>query len=321
LDKRRVEMTIEASENNAADIEKEIRSFVDFLPLIADRPCEAFDEEFNDRLDRIEELSHSCSEKRQRLMKYCYDVTSGELNKSLLQRQARTKPMGYPGDHLIIDWIYGRKADSPGRGLQWDRFFQRQPAAQAVRNRKDYFCAVFESLHGQRRGLSVLDIACGPCRDVADALSKIDDDTGETFLHCVDSDPQAIAYARGVVNGGSRNVIFQLEAANAFRIRPSRHYDLVWSAGLFDYLDDRQATALLRTMWRWTAVGGTLIAGNFHPGNPSRNYMEWLGDWFLVYRAEEDLRRLCELAGIPKSCVSFDREPLGVNIFCKAVKS
>jgi len=69
-------------------------------------------------------------------------------------------------------------------------------------------------------------------------------------------------------------------------------------------------------MWSWTNHGGKIIVGNFHPGNPNRNYMEWCLDWLLIYRTEEDMLRLCEQAGIPEDCVSFDKEPLGVCVFC-----
>ena len=86
--------------------------------------------------------------------------------------------------------------------------------------------------------------------------------------------------------------------------------------GLFDYLDDRHAEALLRRMWDWTAEGGRIVFGNFHPNNPNRNAMEWCWEWFLNYRTADDLRMLCDKAGIPQSCVKIEQEPLGICLFC-----
>jgi predicted RNA methylase len=42
---------------------------------------------------------------------------------------------------------------------------------------------------------SVLDVACGPCRDVSESLLL----NGPASFHCVDLDAQALEYARSVV--------------------------------------------------------------------------------------------------------------------------
>lgn len=66
--------------------------------------------------------------------------------------------------------------------------------------------------------------------------------------------------------------------------------------------------------------GGQLVVGNFHPRNPTRGIMEWLGDWFLVHRDEAGMRRLAREAGIPEGLVRYEEEPLGVCGFLRAGK-
>jgi len=127
------------------------------------------------------------------------------------------------------------------------------------------------------------------------------------------------AYAQDKVRT-LRGVSFEWEIANVVRIRPSRQYDLVWSAGLFDYLNDRLATVLLKRMWSWTKAGGTCVIGNFHASNPSRKYMEWCGDWCLIHRTDDDMRQLCRDAGIPAERVTITHEPLGVCVFALLTK-
>lgn len=94
----------------------------------------------------------------------------------------------------------------------------------------------------------------------------------------------------------------------------------IWSAGLFDYLDIKAAARLLKRMWNWTNKGGRVVIGNFHPENPTRNYMEWVGEWFLVHRTEDDMTELSHLAGIPREALSFDRDATGVQLFMTALK-
>jgi SAM-dependent methyltransferase len=190
-----------------------------------------------------------------------------------------------------------------------------------VRNRKTFFINTFLKLfHEQEEKFSLLNIASGPCRDLAEALEQTGYDANEILIYCVDMDKDAIAYAKGLLNGSASKTNIQWEAANAFKIRPSMKFDLTWSAGLFDYLEDRFAIALIKRMWGWTKDGGTMIFGNFHPRNPSRNYMEWCGAWFLIHRTEKEMIKLCKQGGIPAACIRIEQEPLGVNLFCVAQK-
>lgn len=295
---------------------EEIKAFADYLPLITDIDPEVFEKQFHEKLNHINEMSLSIPEKRSDLMKYFYEICWKDMDKGIMQAHSRNKPFGYPGDYLIIDWIYTKKIDSGGIGKLWDEFYHRQAAPQAVRNRKDFFCATFDSLCKESpNGLSVLNLASGPCRDIAEAMSKVSHKNKELHFHCVDMDNNAIDYAKDIVNGCQSNVSFQWETGNVFRIRPSRYYDLIWSAGLFDYLNNRYAVVLLKKMWRWIKKGGKIIVGNFHHRNPTRNHMEWGGDWFLIYRDEEKFMDLFLKAGIPQNNIEITSEPLGINLF------
>lgn len=228
----------------------EIKAFSEYLPLIETEVIEIFDKNFHAKLNHINEISLNVPKMRQDSMKHFYDICFKNLNAGTMYRHSREKPFGYPGDYLIIDYIYTKKVDSDGTGRLWDEFYHRQAAPQAVRNRKKYFIDIFHSILKKCSGsISVLNLASGPCRDVAEAISKFNPDHEKVLFHCVDFDKKAIEYAKGIIDGCSSNVSFILEAANAFKLKPSRCYDLVWSAGLFDYLDDRYAAALLKRMW------------------------------------------------------------------------
>jgi len=297
-------------------VRKEIEAFANYLPRIVDEDPVYFEKEFHSRLDRIDAMSLDCPDHRSDLMEFMYEICGEELDKSTMQYHVRHKPFGYHGDYLFIDWTYTNKTDSPGRGRLWDEFCQRQASSQAVRNRKDFFCDTFTALCNENESaLAVLDLACGPCRDIADALTLAGTKAIGSHFHCVDMDDRAITYAKNIVQKQNLYSSFQWEVSNVFNIRPKSRYDLIWAAGLFDYLSNSQAVALLKMMMRWVGGGGKIVVGNFHPSNPSRNYMEWFGKWFLNYRTSEELLMLCEQSGIPQECVIFDQEPLGVCIF------
>ncbi len=93
-------------------------------------------------------------------------------------------------------------------------------------------------------------------------------------------------------------------------------FDLIWSAGLFDYFDDKLFAALLRRFRNYLKSGGEIVVGNFNQDhNPSRAYMEILGNWFLHHRTEQQLIDLAQKADFEHWQLSVNREPENVNLF------
>lgn len=303
-------------------IKSEINRLVDRLPLIETLPVEEFYNLFTGSLSKINQMANELPEQKMELMSYLYQQGFENINYGIMLSQSRNKPMGYSGDYMMIDWIYTQKTSADSLGKCWDNFWHCNPAAKAVRNRKDYFIDRFtKQCELNPTGMSLLNIASGPCRDLYEALSKNNRAVETLSIHCVDVDKNAVSYAQGLMSGWTAKANIAWEVGNVFRIRPSETYNMVWSAGLFDYLDEKFAAALAKRMWAWTKKGGKMIIGNFHPRNESRNYMEWVGDWLLIHRTEDEMLKFLYDAGIPKSCVTFEQEPLGVNIFAVISKT
>jgi SAM-dependent methyltransferase len=93
---------------------------------------------------------------------------------------------------------------------------------------------------------------------------------------------------------------------------PESGYNLIYSAGLFDYFTEPVAQKAAQQMYASLAEGGKLIIGNFSKNNPTVPLMELVLDWNLIYRSEEDLMRIFK--GIGKS-IHVEQEPLGINLF------
>ncbi len=236
------------------------------------------------------------------------------LSTSTMQGLALCKPNGYAGCFEIIDRIY-TEYRSPNPALSaWDDYFQSKEPARAVRNRKAYFADWFSERVRDRGHRSLLNLASGPGRDLAEAMAMLGDNPCE--VTCVDQDERAITYATTLCQPWLDSI--QFEQANALRYRPQRRFDLVWSAGLFDYLPDRLFVRLLTRMKSWVNSGGEVVVGNFSPTNPSRPYMELVMDWVLIHRTPEDLLRLATDAGFKSSALRVGSEPLGVNLFLHA---
>ncbi len=187
---------------------------------------------------------------------------------------------------------------------------QQQPASIAVRNRKAYFIElVKEKLLKLQRPLRILNIASGPCRDLFELFEQIPIKMLE--VECVEMDENAINFSRKLLGNDAELIMFHKK--NIFRFDTNKEFDLIWSAGLFDYFQDKLFVKLLSRFNSWCTHSGEIVIGNFSEINPSRNFMEKACEWYLHHRSEKDLINLAFDAGYSKECIKVKSEPLGIN--------
>ncbi|HZA54888.1 MAG TPA: class I SAM-dependent methyltransferase, partial [Candidatus Udaeobacter sp.] len=98
-----------------------------------------------------------------------------------------------------------------------------------------------------------------------------------------------------------------------------QRYDLVYCAGVFDYLSDRICKRLMDIFYDMLEPGGLLVTTNVDASNPSRNGMEYLLDWHLNHRNSMQVRALIPDRAPPGSaCVKSDET--GVNLYLEVRK-
>lgn len=232
-----------------------------------------------------------------------------------LQGFSYRKPYGYSGDFKIIDLIYQQEISRDKRYQKWDKYFQSIHACRAVRNRKSYFInLVKEKCATMKRPLRILNVASGPCRDILEMFEQIP--ACRLQIHCVERDSYAIAYAQKLLGSFADRVAFIQK--NIFDFEPAENFDLIWSAGLFDYFKDEAFTNLLAKFRGWCAHSGEVVIGNFSVDNPSRSYMEKGTNWYLFHRTDLQLKQLATAAGFHKDKARVKSEALGVNLFLHA---
>lgn len=283
-------------------------------------PTPAQYQEFREWLDVSAELLQRGEITKQQLQDV-WRAQGDDFLRDTMQGFGLSKPHGYAGDFEMIDRIYQRRISSNPRHARWDHFFHAEKAPQAVRNRKAFFQTVVASLPDASAEIpAVLNLGSGPCRELAELGTLHPNRPLE--IECVEQDANAITFAGALLSTYSHSLRVTFFHSNALRFRLRQRYDLVWSAGLFDYLPDRLFVALLRRLLHHLKPEGRVVVGNFSSNNPSRNYMEIVGDWSLYHRSESDLVQLALSAGAHRSNVSVLRESEGVNLFllCDAQK-
>ena len=251
------------------------------------------------------------------------------LEVGVLQHAARFKPHGYAGDYEMLERISGNVCCDHPLGRAFDRFFQSQAAPHAVRARTDAAAAaiVAHCLRNDGAGgrFRVASVGAGPAVDVRRAVAMLPEGRRRDVEVClVDLDPNALEFAKRKLVEGSLlgEPVVECHRANLFRLpkwAPAADAlgqpDVLICSGLFDYLDDEPAVAMLELFWRTLASRGLMLVGNFAPHNPTRAYMEWVGNWYLKYRSAEELKELGRCAGIPAQCLAVRAERLGIDLF------
>jgi extracellular factor (EF) 3-hydroxypalmitic acid methyl ester biosynthesis protein len=227
---------------------------------------------------------------------------------------AYKKPYGYPGDFSLIDRIYSVHINEDERYRKWDLLFQNQPAAFTVRNRKEYFLNYCKKLIEQNnRTIKVLILGSGPGTDVCEFLNTYPD--SNISFDLIDFDQCAIDFS--IRKNERFKKINSYNRINVLRFKPYKMYDLVWSAGLFDYFKDKHFIYLLRKYMNCLEEDGEFVISNFSTHNPTRRLMEVMSEWYLNYRTKSDLFHIAKGAGIDDEMVNVDAEPLGINLFLK----
>jgi SAM-dependent methyltransferase len=254
-----------------------------------------------------------------------WEITGAWLQHGVLLHRARFKPRGYAGDDEMLRLICEEwRCDHP-LGTILDRFFQSHAAPRAVRHRTRIVAdAVVGAVTQSADEVRVASVGSGPAMDLVWAAEQLSAAQRER-LHVTlfDLDPQALAAASNRITERLHAAQVHAVRANLYRLpqlapSPLVSSDVVACTGFFDYLNDADAAALLRALWNNVRPGGRLLVFNFAPHNPSRALMEWIGNWYLVYRDEEAMRKLAASAGIASDACDVKAEATGADLYIDA---
>jgi 2-polyprenyl-3-methyl-5-hydroxy-6-metoxy-1,4-benzoquinol methylase len=281
------------------ETERELRRCAAAIPTSALKTeCAAQFWSFMDAINRVD--SRNLNGEAAALREECRAIVGPWLFRSRYFNRSFHKPHGYAGDFRLIEWMYDLEDDlcedttQPAFVNCLDYLFSTVHSVRSVWERRHWFAALFEKEYQRNGGrLRILDVACGGSCYIRDFLSRRQDTSG-IEITLVDQDPAALAYCR---TESLRPWLSQLRMLSVPIKRlpaalPEGAFDVVVSAGLFDYLDAQQGRSLLAHLAALTVPGGVTAIANFHRDDPSRTVKEWLVDWPLVLRDETELAAL-----------------------------
>lgn len=247
------------------------------------------------------------------------------------------KPLGYAGDYEMVNMMLRDPYEGSSMFAKMLNYlFLNTPPVVAHRNR---ITCLTQRLEEETRRVArtgrlarIFNLGCGPAKEVQDFLVR--DEVCERATFCLlDFNDETLAHTSQVLEEIKRrhqrrtsiqaikksvHQVLKEAARPGPELQPGS-YDLVYCAGLFDYLSDRICKRLMNIFYDLLAPGGLLVVTNVDASNPSRNWMEYVLEWHLIYRDHRLLQQLAPDAAPPGS-LGVKTEATGVNIFLEVRK-
>jgi hypothetical protein len=266
------------------------------------------------------------------------DYTEAHLTPELmgapLWRQAYAKPLGYPGDYVVMDYIY---QGSPAGDTPFGRIAHALAVqiGQFVVKRKDLVRQAIAEAVGRSADpapCAIASLGCGPAREVAEFLAL--EPLGERPMHftLVDQDSAALRCAgrnlSAAIAASRRNAPVRVDPRHvsvlsllreAGSSSPLPRADMIYSAGLLDYFGDRTCRALTQRLYEALVPGGLLLLGNMKAGTDMLWPLELIADWSLRYRTAESVLSWAD--GLPGAVISLRTEATGYDYLLSVRKA
>jgi len=241
-----------------------------------------------------------------------------------------TKPLGYAGDYEMVNMMLRDPYEGSSAFAKILNFalLNTEPVV-AHRNRIDFLVDMLraESMKRVHKGKTrVFNLACGPAVEVQRFLRECDE-SDLVEIDLLDFNAETLEYTKARINearmsGGretqvryfQRSVHQLLRAATQGGEEDFRDYDVVYCAGLFDYLSQRVCKRLVELFCTMVRPGGRVIVTNVAASNPRKAWMEYVMEWNLIYRDDSDMRDLIP-DNHPIASSSVKADATGVNLF------
>lgn len=246
-----------------------------------------------------------------------------------------SKPLGYAGDYEMVSMILRNPQEGSSLfGRLLNVFILDQAPARAHRNRVAhlYDCLVSESARCARhnRNCRVYNIGCGPAGEVQRFMAD-HPLSNRSDITLLDGNEETVQYARNVLETTAherarstrlsfvKRTVQQLIKSGSSVEKNGPPYDFIYSAGLFDYLNDRVCRVLIEQCYSLLSPGGLLLVTNVDSCNPIKNIMEHIYEWFLIYRSGTQLQDLA--SGLPPTAErTLHAESTSSNLFLELRK-
>ncbi len=266
---------------------------------------------------------HKDKAQRKVLKQYTERVITRKLTTGNSWGRSYFKPMGYPGDFRIMNYMYDGVPEGDSMHAKFLHMLgvvAGQPIVTRMRALADIILN-HAAAETDRNEFKIMSIGSGPARELEPLVKA----SGGIKWHAtlVDQESEALNYALdktanigagGALNVSALNISFR-DMLNASPMRAHLvEQDIIYSSGLVDYLNPLLAMRFVHRMYEFLKPGGKLIIGNVNDLRTGTLWpMEYILDWTLYFRNETEMRAMASEA--PGGIVTIEQDPMNAIYF------
>lgn len=236
-------------------------------------------------------------------------------SRSVFVKRLQEWPRKYPGDFETLEYICNQENKSLYGTVEYfiEDYALNSTIAQQHRSKIDRQSdIILNALLKGRKDQKILSVGCGGCRDFLRIEKYINHVQCEIVLNDIENDALKLSRERlknfdnvQLVHGNIIQALRKVEKLGPF--------DLVVTGGLFDHLSDKHLSFFLKHAAKSLLNGNsTLFFTNATEGNPFKVWIEYLADWKLYYRSEDNIMTLLTEAGF-KNSIKIEKDSTGLT--------
>jgi len=230
-------------------------------------------------------------------------VLTPEFCHGPIWERSYAKPLGYPGDLEVMNYVFDWKREGKST---YGQIVHRLglDVTECIATRTNVVSdTVLKMARSKPVGETarILGLGSGPAHEVRQVFEQTARETTKFEYTLVDQEELALQHAyeknfpATMAHGAGAtltclNQSFTDILNGNLGDQQTGTQDIVYSVDLFDYLKDRRARSLAKSLFELVKPGGLMILANMNKGPNSNLWpMECLMDWRLYYRSNAEM--------------------------------
>ncbi|MFV1996643.1 MAG: class I SAM-dependent methyltransferase [Acidiferrobacterales bacterium] len=217
------------------------------------------------------------------------------IKKILLQdpltNRALNRPRGYAGDAILMDMIYYPKTTDLSSisllGRKIYHYNTSTPLSRTLCRRMKLISNYLDKFAKEKPNANILSVASGHCRELKYSNVLEAREIGQFVA--LDHDKATLEVVNNEYGDlGLKSVLSSVSDIVKGRVNLGT-FDLIYSAGLYDYLSLRFAQKLTRQLYNMLSPGGKLMLINIAPNYDEIGFLESYMNWAMIGRGKTEL--------------------------------
>lgn len=220
-----------------------------------------------------------------------------------INRHICSQPLGYPGDFMIMNYIYEYQKDNYLGKNTYEKIINHYtcniPVALSNIVRKDFIKSEILSLVSKKREARILSLGGGPARELLEILKENWRGYAFNFTY-LDFEKKAMEYVKKEISNlyeRPSGVMIDYFLTDIIHFIKQKNlgeklgeFDYIYISGLFDYFNDKLCAHVLSGIIRLLRPSGKILVCNISNKNVyQRAYYETFGKWKMFHREASDL--------------------------------